>query len=263
MHKYLINSLLIVIVLNFAIGCSVVRTKQIIPEKSSYYNYNIHGVVLLDSTVFEFNQDGGQYIPPVDNITGRCINGEVINISTELIKQFRTSPPESINIENLGSQPIKEILLKNGQLIVFDQQDGFYNFNQKEITGTSENGSSINVNINKILQIYVNHPNTISYEDLNKTTKLTQILLKEDNIIYTFDEQGGQYIQKTAKITGLTTDSLFVTVTADSVMYLQIQKVDVAGTVVQNILLSFGILFGLVVLLAGLIALSCSGGRWN
>ena len=263
MKKYLIKCLFFVVVLNLVFGCSVIRTKQIVPEKSSYSDYNIESVVLLDSAVVNFNQDGGVYFCPIDNISGTCSNGKFINISSLLIKQFRVSSPESVTLGNLGSLPIKEILLKDGKLIIFNNQDGFYNIDEKEITGISDDGLSVCVNIKKIEEIYVNHPNTINHSALNKTTKLTQILLKEDNILYTFDEQGGKYIQTKGKITGFNTDSVLVSVATDSVQYLKIKKLDVAGTIMQNCFLAGGIVMGLLVILLASIAISCGGGRWN
>ncbi len=256
MKKQIFISLLIVIFFNFAIGCTVVRTQKIIPEKSAYDDYNINEVVLLNSKTIKFNEAGGNYYCPINSIIGKCTNREFVNISIGLIKQFRTSPPKSVNIDNLSGQPIKEILLKNNELIVFDQQDGFYNFNKKEISGTSENGSSISVNINNISQIYVNHPDTINYKDLDKTTKLTQILLKENNILYTFDEEGGKYLQVKAKITGVTTDSLLVTVPADSILSLKNKKMDVPGTIVKSCFFSGGVVLGFAAIIAIIRSLS-------
>ncbi|MFH0734535.1 MAG: hypothetical protein V1773_06955 [bacterium] len=263
MKKYLIKCLMFVLVLNLSIGCSVFRTKNIVPEKSSYNDYNIMGVVLLDSSIIEFNEAGGVYFCPVDNITGTSTDGEFLNISSLLIKQFRISFPESVTLGNLGNQPIREVLLKNGSLIIFNNQDGFYNSNEKEITGLSDDGLPVCVNIKKIEEIYANHPDKINHSALTKTTKLTQILLKENNILYTFDEEGGKNIQQKGKITGLTKDSLLVTVAADSVQFLKINKLDVAGTVIHNCFLAGGIFAGLYLTLIALIVFSGNGGHWN
>ncbi len=258
MKRQIFISLLIVIFFNFTIGCSVVKSKLIAPVTSFSSKEPIQGVVLTNSNVYLFDKDGGKYLNPTDYISGKDINGNDIKLNPQLINRYGISPFIPIKMDNLEGQKIAEMLLQNNKLIIFNKDYGFFNQTTGKITGTTTDGSTINIGIDKVLEVYSNHPQTVNFEDLDSNTILTQITLKEYNITHIFDKNGGRYIHQKAKITGITLDDGLITVNPDSVKFVKISYIDEERSEVLN-----WILAGWAVLaLAGLFVLylALSGG---
>ncbi len=248
MKRQILISFLIVAFLNYIIGCSITKTERIVPDKLSLSEEVITGVVLLNLDIIKFDKNGGKFTKPPDTIVGKLKDGKQIEIPTDQIKEFRISTVEPVKLEDLKNQRIKEILFKNGVLVVCDANGGIYNESERNISGVSDDNEKFKINMDKVSEVYLEKPETIGAAFLHtKEIKLTQVLLK-NNFLYVFDEDGGRYVTQEKMITGLTDEKTFVAINPDSVLYLNVQRTDAAG----SILASLGVL---VLIVGGIIAI--------
>jgi len=255
MKKQILISLLIVAFFNYINGCSVTKIERITPEKLSFSEENIEEIVLLNLDVIRFDKNGARYTKPPDSIVGKLRDGSPVKFPVDQIKEFRTSSVNPIKPEELRNRNIEEILLKDNELITFDHNGGVYNEKEKKITGKTDYQKTIIININKVSEIYIEPATTISEFDLynQKDIKLTQILLKENNLLYVFNQDGGRVFIQEQKITGISTQNELVTVDPDSVLYLNVQRSDVAGSILANV--------GVVVLIVGVVGLIIAAAK--
>ncbi len=85
MGKQLFISLLIVIFFNFALGCTVVKPQKISPQKFSFDENNIEGIVLLNSTEIKFDNNGGKYVAQDSLITGISVDSAAVSVKCDSI----------------------------------------------------------------------------------------------------------------------------------------------------------------------------------
>jgi len=250
MKKQIFVSLLIVAFFNYINGCSVTKTERITPDKYSFNKEIIEEAVLLNLDVIKFDKEGGRYARPLDRVVGKLKNGENRKVLVEQIKEFRISSVEPTKLEDLNNQKIKEILLKNNVLTIFNANGGVYDEKAKIISGTTKAGETVKYSIDKVSEIYLERPETISDLNLSNGTKLTQVILKNSNLLYAFDEEGGRYLTQKKMITGLTPELKYVEIDPDSVLYLNVQRSDVSGSVLATVGLAVLILGGIVLVIA-------------
>lgn len=236
MKRQILISFLIVAFFNYISGCSVTKTERITPEKLSFSKEIIEGVVLLNLDVIKFDENGGKYEKPRDQIVGKLKDGKNIEIPVDQIKIFRISTVEPAKLEALNNQKIKEILLKNNILVICDTNGGTYNQKEKIISGVTNDKESFKIRIDQVSEIYLERPKSIGefYLSNKKDIRFTQVLLK-NNFLYVFDNDGGRYFTQEKMITGITDEKKLVAIDPDSVLYLNVQRTDAVGTILANV----------------------------
>ena len=248
MKKQILISFLIVAFFNYIIGCSVTKTERISPENLSFSKEIIEEAVLNNLDVIRFDENGGYYAKPDNKIVGKLEDGKKIEFPVDRIKEFRTSRVEPIKLEDLSNQKIKEVHLKNNMLVTFDADGGLYNKEENQIIGNTVGKIHATINIDKVANVFLEVPDKIDEYILSAETKLTQIILQNNNLLYVFDKDGGKYLSYSKDmIIGLTPDKQSVTIDPDSVLYLNVQRSDVAGSILATV--------GVVVLIVGVIGL--------
>jgi hypothetical protein len=249
MKNRLFISFLIAAFFNYINGCSVTKTIRITPENLKLDHEVIKEIILVDLDVIKLNKDGAHYTKPNKNIVGKLKDGRDVEFPVDQIKEFRISDTNPQNPEKLTNQSIKEILLKNYVLVTFDANGGVYYEKEKLIVGKTSDQKIININIDKVSEIYTESAITINESDLytQKDIKIRQILLQRDNLLYIFNEDGARYVKEGGRITGLTPQNELVMVDPDSVLYVNVERSDAAGSILASI--------GVVALVCGVAAL--------
>ncbi|HSL89006.1 MAG TPA: hypothetical protein VK870_06880, partial [Ignavibacteriaceae bacterium] len=247
-HRIFI-SFLIVAVFNYISGCAITKTARINPENLILDQEIIKEIILVNLDVIEFDSNGARYAEPSDYVVGVLKDGKKFKLPVTKIKEFRTSNISPVKVEQLKNQKIKEMLLKNNILVTFDKNGGLYNEKDKKIVGKTAEQQVINLDINRVSEFYLETPTTISESDLaiQNDLKLTHIVTKGNYLLYTFNQDGGKLLKEGRKITGLTPQKEVVIIDPDSVLYLNVQRSDVEGTILANI--------GVLVLIIGVAAL--------
>ena len=248
MKKQIFISLLIVAFFNYISGCSVTKTERIMPEKLSLSEEFIEEAVLLNLDVIKFDENGGQYAKPRDCIVGKLKDEKKVEVPLDQIKEFRVSTVEPTNVKDLKNQKIKEMLLKNNVLIVCDANGGAYDEKERNIFGVTTDKETFKISIDKVSEIYLERPLTISESELRnkRDVRLTQVILKT-NYSCVFDHEGGRYSTQEKMIIGLTPEKEVIALDPDSVLYLNVKRTDAAGTILANI--------GVLVVVLGVAAL--------
>ncbi len=244
MKKQIFISCLIVAFFNYINGCSVKGTERITPEQLSFNKETIEEAVLLNYDVIKFDDKGAVYKKGPDLIIGKLIDNRAVRINVDYIKEFRTSNIKPLDMANLNNQKIKEILLKNNVLITTDNMGAKYNKETNTISGRTDTDQPFEIKVDKILKIFPERPDTISLmQIIQDTSKRVAQVLQMDNTLYIFDKNGGRYSSQKRFITGLTTEKEPVFIDPDSVLYLNVQRTNVPGTILANL--------GLIALIAG------------
>jgi len=241
-------SFLTVAFFSYINGCSVTKTERFTPENLVLDQEIIEELVLVNLDVIKFDNNGARYIKPANNVVGVLEDGRNIKLPVNKIKEFRTSSITPIKPEGLADQKILEVLLKNNILITFDVDGGTYNKEEKTIVGKTSEQNPVNINIDKVSEIFNEPVMTINENDLfaQKDIRLTQILFN-NNLLFIFNQDGGRYMIEDSKITGFTLQNKAVMVDPDSVLYVNVKRSDVAGTILANI--------GVIVIILGVFAL--------
>lgn len=245
MKKQIFISCLIVAFFNYINGCSVKSTERITPEQLSFNKETIEEAVLLNFDVIKFDDKGAVYKKGPDLIIGKLIDNKPVRINVDYIKEFRTSNVQPMDIANLHNQKIKEILLKNDLLISTDNTGAKYNKETNSISGKTDTGQPFEIKVDKISKIFPEKPDTLSLMQIIQDTskRIAQVLQKKDNTLYVFDKDGGRFLSQKKFITGFTTDKELVYLDPDSVLYLNVERTNVPGTILANL--------GLIALIAG------------
>lgn len=241
-------SFLVVAFFNYINGCTATRTERISPQNLVLDQETIEEIVLTNFDVIEFDDNGARYTIPAPYIAGKLRDGKEVKLEIDHIKEFRISTQSPIELDELKNQRIREILLKNNLLVAFDEYGASYNENDKAIVGRTNEKQTVNIKIERVSEIYLEAAKTVDEDELSaqKELKLTQVLVKS-NLLYVFDQNGGKYFNEGRKITGRTAQNKIIMIDPDSVLYANVQRSDVAGTILANV--------GLIVVILGVAAL--------
>lgn len=239
-------SFLIVAFFNFINGCSVTQSEKTIPQKLTFEKDVIEEAVLTNFDIVKFNQNGGRYIKEPDYIEGRLINDKKVFVSTDQIEEYRISNVIPVNLEDLKNRKVKEILLKNDALVIFDNNGGIYDEKENQISGIlRDSDEKVNIPVDRISSIFLESPKVINVSELmsDKDIRITQILLKTQHRLLRFNKDGGKYVINKSMIIGHTEENQKIELNPDSVLYVNVQRTNVAGTILANL--------GLILLLVG------------
>lgn len=260
MKKQIFISFLIIAFINYINGCSITNTERITPDKLTLTEEIIEEAVLLNLDVVKFNNKGARYLKLSDRITGKSKNGRPIELLVDQINEFRISNNISLKPEELKNRNINifELVLKNNRLITFDKNGGMYDEKERRIVGKDKSQNILNIPIDRISEIYTEPAVVVNKYVLynQKDIRLTAILAKENNILYIFDQAGGKLITQDQKIIGFNEHDSLVSIDPDSVLYLNVKRLDVT----RSILASVGIIalgLGAIVLIIAATKESC------
>jgi hypothetical protein len=250
MKKKIFISCLLVAFFNYINGCIVTRTEKVSPSKMVMTEEAIREAVLPDLRVIKFNDKGASYIFNPAVIAGTLQNGKQVRVPVNDIKEYRISAVEPAAFEDISSHKIREILVKNGVLLIFNSEGGMYDAETGLITGVLEDQKvPKKIMIDNVSEVYLKSPESIINPDTNKLKGITfaQVLSRHTNILYRFDANGGKYESGANRITGISADNKVISLDPDSVLYVNIERTDAVGSIFAS--------FGLVVAIAGVVAL--------
>jgi hypothetical protein len=253
MKRQIFISILIVAFFNFINGCSVTQSEKIIPQQLTFEKDVIQEAVLTNFDVVKFDQDGGQYTRKPDFIEGTLLDGKKVKIPIDEIDEFRISNVDPVKIEDLMNRKVKEILLKNDVLAMFDNNGGLYNEKENQISGIlRDSKEKVNISVDRILDLYLESPKTINESELklNRDIRIAQVLWKSNHLLQKFNEVGGKFMAGKSLIIGKSENNQNIVLDPDSVLYVNVERTNVAGSILASLGLTILILAGVVLIIA-------------
>ncbi len=250
MYKKILTSLLLVALINFLVGCYT--SEKIPPEQVYMMDEKIIAVVLPNGEEIKFDNAGGYYHILDSVIGGTSVEDEKIIIPLTDILEFRKSKVSEVNLDEIGTKKIAEVIAYKDRLFIFNKEGGKYNEQENVITGTTNEGKTMSVKLEYILEIHLDLPETTSKEQIieNENLFVSQIVLKNSNRIITFNDEGAKYIQQETVVSGRTKAGESVYINASEILYAKVQRTDAAGTVLTTLGVVVGLLAALVVIVA-------------
>ncbi len=234
------------------VGCT--KTVRVFKEElPQTVQEKIIEVVLTTGEVVKFDEDGGKYYGVTrDAIVGVTTNGKHRKIFLDRISEIRISQPQNISVAEVGDQKIVEAVFTNGYIVIFDENGGRYDSIPREVTGKARDGTPVKVNIDKIKELRLTRPETISLDHLitEKDQLITEVV--GDNFAVTFDENGGKFERGWQGISGVTEAGKPVDLNLDDILYARVRKTDVAlslAAVVGVIVIGIGVAFVIAIAL--------------
>jgi len=248
MKKQIFISFLIVAFFNYISGCSITKTERITPDKLSLSKEIIEEVVLLNMDVIKFDKNGARYENIPEKITGKLKDGRSAKFFVDQVKELWITTGNPIKPTELKNQNIIELQLKNNRLITFDSSGGKYNEKEKYIFGIDENQNKVSFPIDRVSEIFTDKATTINVQNINyqKDLGFKALVTKENNLLFVFDEGEGKLFPKDQKIIGFDEKKNLVSINPDSVLYLNVNRSDVTGSILASV--------GVIALILGTIA---------
>jgi len=105
-----------------------------------------------------------------------------------------------------------------------------------------------------IREFHIEEPKLVSEKDLSQTGKVSvsRIILKENNIVITFDKNGAELVKNIAVISGFTEERELVSNDVSEILLVNVSRLDgvLTGLLVTGIVLGVVVLYGAAVVLA-------------
>jgi len=253
MYKKVFTSLVLLAFINFLFGCVITKSEKAFKEELVVDEETIEQVIFPNGDVITFDENGGEFRVIELSIRGTSIEGDEIILPLENIRELRTEKVPSIPFDEIGDSRITEVVLKNHRLYEFKDGGAEYDEQKNIISGIIEGNQSLSLVPKQILEIHTDRAKTISKKDFIKDDNLfvSQIVIENSNLLVTFDEEGGAYIQRMAVISGVTQENEAVNIATSEILYVNVLRVNTAG----SCLASFGVLIGVLAVIV-LIALA-------
>jgi len=250
MYKKILTSLLVVVLFNYLVGCYT--SEKVPPEQVYIMDEKIIAVVLSNGEEINFDNAGGYYHLLDSVIGGKSVEDENIILPLVNILEFRKSKVSAVNLDEIGTNKITEVVAYKDRLFKFNKEGGKYNEQENIIAGTTNDGKSMSVKLEYILEIHQDLPETIGKEEIinNENLFVSQIVIKNSNRIITFNDEGAKYIQQETVVSGRTQGGESVYINASEILYVKVERTDAAGTVLATLGVVVGILAALVVIAA-------------
>jgi hypothetical protein len=220
---------------------------------------DIREVMLLNHQMYQFS--GGRYmiVPPL--LTGTLEDGTNVKRPLKDVTKLNTSGNDSINFNQIDAGSVFAVILKDNTLVMFNEEGGTFNAEDNTIEAKSIKDRYISLeadSIQEILTVPEGNMDT-SASAIQNASNITQAVIKGDP--YTFDENGGRVICPMKIISGITLANEVVSISYDSVLYVNALTPDGGNTT----LLVLGIIAG-IILIAALVSYSTwemDFGDWN
>lgn len=212
------------------------------PDYSVVGDYPITYLLKNDSTNINFNDNCGRVILVYNSVYGKTIDSNYLLLHIEQIKEFRISEQTPHPIEELAKFKIYELVLNNGRLVTFNENLGSYNSTNKMITGISNKDSDVSVHVNQIAFFYSEQPEILPYEKISSDTKLSSVVLKENNLIYVFDNNKGSILNNEPLVWGYDLNNKVVIEELKDLQNLKIKKFNYFMSTLGNGVLGLAII---------------------
>jgi hypothetical protein len=251
MCKRIITSFLILAFINLLYGCY--SQEKAFKEELVVNSEKIMKVVFPDGNVTTFNEQGGTYSRIESGIMGISLKGEKIILPLEHIKEIRITEVPSITLTKVEGKTITEVIVNPDIIYKFNQAGGRYDQAQNKIKGVLVDDREISFKPEQIKEIHLEFPSTIGIDKLkeDENVLISSIILLNSNRIIKFDDNKGRFVKQKAFISGTTTLNEKVTIDASEILYVMVERTNVAGTVFTTLAVIVGI-----IAVIGLIALA-------
>jgi hypothetical protein len=132
------------------------------------------------------------------------------------------------------------VILSNDKLFKFNEQGGSYDDKTGLISGTGINGDPFSLSFEKLKEVRISKPETISMEEIKnqKSTYIAEVISKQHHLVCTFDSNGGRYEPGERLVIGITASGRLVEINADDILYARVSRADPA----RSILVFIGVL---------------------
>jgi len=244
MYKKIFTSLVLLAFINYLFGCVVTKSEKAFKEELVVDEETIEQVVFPNGDVITFDENGGEFTVIKSSIKGISIEGDEIIIPLEDIRELRTEKIPSIPLNEIGDSRITEVVVNGNRLFEFNDEGAKYDEQKNTITGITKDNQTISLSPKQILEIHTERAQTISREEFiqNENLFISQIVIENNNLLMTFDDEGGTYIQRMAVISGVTQEGKALNIATSEILYVKLLRVNAAGTVLANIGVLVGIL---------------------
>jgi hypothetical protein len=224
MYKKILISTLVVALVN--LFCSCRQAEKVSAQEVFMSDEKITEVVLTDGSIIQFNEKGGQHILINSALVGTTLDNKSINFAVHDIRELRKTKPKSVPVSELGDSKINEVININKRLYIFNENGGQYDKEKNKIIGITVDGKNLNLKPESIIEIHIEQPQLISIEEFTSEENaiVSQIVMKNSNRV-TIDES--------------------------KILYVKVERVNAAGTVLATL----GVIVGILVL-AGAIAVA-------
>ncbi|RKY95054.1 MAG: hypothetical protein DRQ01_00775, partial [Ignavibacteriae bacterium] len=207
----------------------------------------IIAAVMTNGDVINFDENGGYYHLLKSVIVGTSVENEEIIIPLANILEFRKSKVPAVGLDEIGANKITEVVAYKNRLFKFNKEGGNYNKQDNAITGTAKDGTTMSVKLEYILEIHLDLPETFSKQKIieNEDLFVSQIVLQNSNRIITLNDDGAQYFQQKAVVSGVTKERETVYISVSEILYVKVERTDAAATVLATLGVVVGILAAL------------------
>jgi hypothetical protein len=231
------------------VGCS--ETEKVSTEEVFMSDEKIIEAILTDGSSVVFNEKGGQYQLINSVLVGTTIEDKEISLPLDDVFELRENKPRDVPISDVGDSKIIEVLSFNNRLYIFNDSGGKYDKEKNEIIGTTKDGAKLKLNPDHILEIHIDQPQFVSKEDFknDENVIVSQIVIINTSLVIDFNENGASYVNQKAVISGVTKNRGNVSIDDSDILYVKVERVNAAGT----ILTTLGVIAG-ILLLIGVIA---------
>jgi hypothetical protein len=234
MKNKIFTSLLIAAVINYFFGCAVSKTEKIPPELYKGGREVISSAVMINMEVIEFDKKGARFTGVSTVFAGKADDGTQLILPINEIKQVRTTIVPPVNMDNLN-YTLSEIKLKNNLLVIYNSERGLYKKKSNSVIGTTDENKPAVYSLEQISEVYIERPETISIEEaLSVPQKVRQVVTFRGEVV-SFDSSGAVVTYTAGSVIGLTESGEFVNLHQDSILYYNVMRPDVAGSILATV----------------------------
>jgi hypothetical protein len=228
------TSLLIAVGINHFFGCAVSKTEMITPESLKGGREVISSAVIMNMDVIEFDKRGARFSEASIVLAGKANDGTSLILPVNQIKQIRTSVVPPVSMEYLKYN-LSQIMLKDNVLVIYNSNGGVYKKKSKLIFGTTDENKQAAYSLEQIKEVYIERAETISIDEaLSTPQKVRQVVTLKGELV-SFDSSGAVVTYSTGTVVGIAKSGEFVSLHKDSILYYNVARTDVAGSILATV----------------------------
>jgi len=250
MYKKVFTSLVLLAFVNYLFGCVITKSEKAFKEELVVGEETIEQVVFPNGDVITFDENGGEFRVVETSIKGISTEGDEIIFPLKDIRELRTEKVPSIPFNEIGDSRITEVVANGNLLFEFNDEGAKYDEQKNTLTGITEDNQTLSLAPKQILEIHTDRAKTISKKEFIQDENLfvSQIVVETSNLLVTFDEEGGTYIQRMAVISGVTQEKEVVNIATSEILYVNLLRINAVGSVLASVGVVVGILAILVLI---------------
>jgi len=250
MYKKIFTSLVLLAFINYLFGCVITKSEKAFKEELVVGEETIEQVVFPNGDVITFDENGGEFRVVENSIKGISTEGDEIIFPLKDIRELRTEKVPSIPFNEIGDSRITEVVANGNLLFEFNDEGAKYDEQKNTLTGITEDNQTLSLAPKQILEIHTDRAKTISKKEFIQDENLfvSQIVIETSNLIVTFDQAGGTYIERMAVISGVTQEKEVVNIATSEILYVNVLRINAVGSVLASVGVVVGILAILVLI---------------